>query len=546
MQKPKSISRRDFLKTAAVATAGAAVLPGISVAASPAAMPQAAQSEVVILTSGWPLRTMPTAEDIEADKALEGYAAGMQAWLDENPGVTFQAIEVNIWDQQAVVTAISGGTAPTYVFPTSIGGWSNAGARNAFTQGLMADVTPAIEQYGLIDKLTEGARGGWEPIANVGGSYMSYPIDSGMDMMWYRRDLLTAAGMEDPPLDWTWDDVIEVAKALTSEAEGRKGLGSLVWMPGAMLADHGFDLMRLLPAPQNSWHWMQDTSDPKWAEVLAKYRQLAFEDNAVYSDVSYTNDNLNAAFNSGVIGMRRQNILTAFGRITQEDSLAALANNLGIPYEEAFGFRPVPRGDNGYFSNPLYVGGVAISPDTSSEVMIKALGAVDFMFLGQGWDIQKAGQYAATQDLTAVFNYPLPIDGKYTYEGVPGTFEAAWGQRTKDDILAAAALPKYPDMALFMPVEQNPGPDSQSFDDAWSTISFVSEGVDPADVLRNAQATWNAQAAGFSSSISAEEFTNAARSYYEAVDAFWQEASPEFYENTFKPWYEGKLLPALG
>jgi hypothetical protein len=154
MERKNSVSRRDFLKTV-MAGAGAAVLAphGLALAAPAArvALPRV-QSDVVIVTSGWPLNPMPTTEEIEADAALEGYAAGLQAWLDQNPGVTFERIEANIWDPQAIVTAIAGGTAPTYIYPQSIGNWSDAGARNAFIQGLMKDVAPAIEKYGLIAK----------------------------------------------------------------------------------------------------------------------------------------------------------------------------------------------------------------------------------------------------------------------------------------------------------------------------------------------------------------------------------------------------------
>jgi len=174
------------------------------------------------------------------------------------------------------------------------------------------------------------------------------------------------------------------------------------------------------------------------------------------------------------------------------------------------------------------------------------LSAVDYMFLDEGWDIQKAGQYEATQDLQAVFNYPLPIDGKYTYNGVPGTFADAWGQVTQDDILAAVSIPKEPDRALYFPVEGNQGPDNQPFDDAWSNIVYVAEGVDPAAELQKAVDTWNAQASGFTSSVSDDDFRASAQTFYEAIDAFWKDASPEFYETTFRPWYESKVLPNIG
>lgn len=530
--------------------AGAAVMAphGLALAspAERAAAPRA-QSDVVILTSGWPLNPLPTAEEIEADAALEGYAAGLQAWLDENPGVTFERIEANIWDPQAILTAVAGGTAPTYIYPQSLGNWSDAGARNAFIQGLMKDVAPAVEKYGLIAKLTEGARAGWEPIAKIGeDQYMSYPIDSGMTMVYIRRDLLEEAGVELPGDDWTVADMFAMARAMTKG--NVKGLGGQTWMAGANLSAHGFDLLSTVPAPETGWNWLRAVPEgADWAGILTEYRKLVFEDNAVMSDVTFTGDDpYTNAFVNGAIAMYRTNILSAFSRITQENSLAAAAASAGKSYEEMFAFRGTPRGANGYFDNSLYVGGVAISPDATDAQMDKALSVVDYMFLGPGWDIQKAGQYAATQDLTAVFNYPLPIDGKYEYEGVPGTFADAWGQQTLDDITQAASRPKFPNLALYMPLEQNPGPDGTAFEDAWSTITYVADETDTAQVLQQAVDNWNAQAAGFSSSIPDEEFIAAAKAYFTDVDAFWADASPEFYESVFKPWYEGTVLPALG
>lgn len=547
MKKQNFISRRDFLKTtlvsaAALIPAGAALASEAPSAAAPARI----QSDLVILTPGWPLTPLPTEDEIAADPSRAGYAEALQIWLDDNPGVTFQTVEVNIWDQQAITTAIAGGVAPTYIFPTSLGGWSNAGARAAFAQGLMADVTPAIEKYGLRDKLIDGIRAAWEPITNVDGAYMGYPIDAGADMFYIRRDLINELGLEEPSAEWTWDDVFALAAALTSEADGRKGYGGEAWHAASVLSSHGGDLLRDIPSPDTGWNWTRDASDPTWGELLARFRKMVFEDNAFYTDVSYTGDNYQNAFTSGAIAMRRTNILGAQGSAEQENSLAAQAQRLDKPYEEVYMFRALPRGLNGYFQNPVYVGNVSISPDTSAELIDKSLGAVDYMFLGEGWDIQKAGQYEASQDLQAVFNYPLPIDGKYTYDGVPGSFAEAWGQKTQDDILAAVSIPKEPDRALYFPVEQNPGPDNQPFDDAWSNIVYVADGIDPAAELQRATETWNSQTSGFVSSVSDDDFRASAQTYFAAIDAFWAESSPEFYETTFRPWYESKVLPAIG
>lgn len=544
----KPLSRRDFLKSTLVGT-GAAALGIYSLPVAAAASPARAQGgDVTILTTGWPLSPLPTEEEMAGDPGRRGYAEALQLWLDENPGVVFQTVETNIWDQQSIVTAIAGGTAPTYIFPSAVGGFSNAGARAAFAQGLIADTSAAIDAYGLRDKLIPGMAAIWEPITNVNGQYMGYPIDAGADMFYLRRDLIAEAGLEEPPMDWTWDDLFNLARALTSADGSRKGLGASVNMVSNLLNDHGFELLRQVPTPEAGWNWAQDmTSDPMWAALVDEYRKLVFEDGAVYTDISYTNENYFNAFASGATAIYRNNILNAFGSTAQEGSLASLAASLGKTFEEVIMFRPLPRGRNGYRINPTYVGNVGISPDTSADTLMKALGAVDYMFLGAGWDIQKAAQYAASDgDLQVVYNYPLPIDGKYQYEGVPGSFAEAWGQSTLDAVEAAASVPKEPDRALYFPVEQNPGPNLQALNDAWSTVTYVADDTDAAAVLQTAQDTWNSQAAGFSSSVSDEDFVAAARSYYEAVDAFWQEASPEFHESTFRPWYESKVLPVLG
>jgi hypothetical protein len=167
------------------------------------------------------------------------------------------------------------------------------------------------------------------------------------------------------------------------------------------------------------------------------------------------------------------------------------------------------------------------------------------MFLGAGWDIQKAGQYEATGDLQTVFNYPIPIDGKYEYEGVPGSFAEAYGQRTLDDLTAIIAVPIMPNEALYFPSEQNIGPSNTAIDDSWSTLTYESGEVDVEAVMRQAEETWNQQAAGFTSSIPDDQFRASAQAYYAAHDAFWAENAPDFHANVFTPWYENVVLPAI-
>jgi hypothetical protein len=490
---------------------------------------------------------MPTAEDIEKEPNRKGYATALQTWLDQNPGVTFEQVDVNIWDPQAIVTAISGGTAPLYVFASSVGGWTTAGTRAAFVQGLLADTTPVVEKYGLKQKMTKQAIESWEPYGMVDGKYINYPIDAGLNgTFYYRRDLLKEAGVAEPSLDWTWEDVRAMAKGLTSDADNRKGVGLEKSAVGAMLADHGFDITSHVPAPDTSWNWARDFSDPKYVEVSNLLRAMVFEDKTVFSDASANGEAYMKAFVDGAIAMYQTNILGAFGSSANANSPAALAKRLDKPYQEVFGFAPRPKGSNGFQQGGAYVGGVAFSPDATAELLDKGAGAVDYMFLGKGWDIQKAGQYEATKDLQAVFNYPLPIDGKYTYEGVPGSFADAWGEETLKAAQAIAGIKNPTDRGLFFPAEQNPGPGNEAIDDTWSKFIYVADQMDLAAELKTAQDTWNQQAGGFTSSVDDADFIASAKKYYAELDTYLQQNLPEFYQGTYKPWYESKVAPVLG
>jgi type II secretory pathway pseudopilin PulG len=534
--------------TAAPGGAPAASAPTIAPAVEPTPAPAATGGEIKILTSGWPLTPMPTADEINSDPGKQGYGEALQTWLDQNPGVTFEQVEVDIWNQETIVTAISGGTAPTYVFANAIGGWSLAGARAAFVQGLVADLSSMIEKYGLKTKLTDLVRPGWERASNVEGKYYNYPIDGGVDgVLWYRRDLIKERGLKEPTLEWTWDDLRALAKGLTSEQDKRRGFGAQNWMAGYILGFHGFDNLSNSPTPGTAWNWSRDFSDPRWAEILQQWRTMVFEDQSVYTDVALgdSDDEYQKAFINGSAAIVRVNPLAAFQSSANEAAPAALAKRLNKPFEELVGFVGLPRGD-GYFQGGIGAdAGVSVSPDTPPEVIDKAIGAVDYMFLSKGWDIQKAGQYEATKDLQAVFNYYLPIDGRYEYEGVPGTFADAWGQSTLDALLAIGKLPNEPDPAFYFPAERNSSPDDSAITDAWSTITYVADNVDVAAELKKAQDIWNTQADSLASSISDADFLTGAQAYFKDLDAFFAQNMPEFHQKRFKPWYESKVLPAL-
>lgn len=561
------ISRREFFRMAALG-AGAAALaacgqpakpeptkaPGEPVVTEPTSAPEPAEpsvADVTITTSGWPVDAMPTEEEIEADKALGGYAEALQAWMEKNPGVKIERLEVNIWDAQAVIPAISGGTAPTFLFAAAMGNWSLAGARNVFVQGLVADVTPYLAKYEIQKKSLPEMWAVWNTKTPVDGKIWAFPInEAGLRGSFvYRKDLVDELGLKRPAATWTWDDAEELFKGLTSEKDSRYGFGAPTWMVGYRMAMHGFDVLTQIPAPDTGWNWSRDFTDPRWPELIEQWRQMLFVDKTVLSDVALGggDDEYFRLFHAGQIACGRFNIFSLFGRPDEETSIAALADRLGKPYEKVAGLAALPWGDGYGIVGADCSGGCSFSPDATEDEKDKGCSLLEWFFWGEGRTINKVASYEITKDLKTVYNAPLSMDGKVTaYEGVPGTFVDAWGQEILDEINAVAKLPVEPDIALYFPPEENPAPNNQAIDDKFSKFCTEPGQFDIAADLREAQEQWIAQASGFSSSIPDDVYIAAAKEYYADMDSFFKEHMPDFYEQRFKPFYEGKVLPALG
>jgi hypothetical protein len=167
------------------------------------------------------------------------------------------------------------------------------------------------------------------------------------------------------------------------------------------------------------------------------------------------------------------------------------------------------------------------------------------MFWGEGRDYAKAAIYKQTKDLKRVFNYILPIDGDNQFEGVPGTFQDAWGKELYQEGLRIAQIPHPPDRGLFLPAEESAGPTNTVLDDMWSKFTYE-RNVDVPATFQNTQNVWNQQAEGFTSSVSDEDIIAGAKNYYAAHDAFWQKNAPDFYREDYKPWFDSKVAPKLG
>ena len=190
-------------------------------AAAPTSPPAAQSVDVRLLTAGWPLEAMPSPEDQSADPAKKVYAEVLQEWMNNHPGVTIASSELNIWDQQALVTAISGGVGPSWFPGYVLGNWNVGATRAAFSQGLAAEIQSLVEQYQTETKLADYVQPHLD-FLKYNDTFYGVPESYGAgNGVYFRRDMIEAKGLKEPEPGWTWPDFYELAKGLTGD--GIKG-----------------------------------------------------------------------------------------------------------------------------------------------------------------------------------------------------------------------------------------------------------------------------------------------------------------------------------
>lgn len=554
MSEKWSLTRRRFLKSLAVGAGAVALTPvGNALGASSvpfSAVPRARRADVTIKTSGWPISVI-TDDEAASDPVQAAQKAAIEAWLENNPGVELKQVDINIWDGNAMLANIAGGTDCSFIFAASMGNWSLEGARNVFVQGLVADVSEVVTATGLEGRVLPHVWPGWAANSAVGGKFWSYPLNEytpdGSTML-YRKDLINELGLKEPEIGWTWDEAAALFKGLTDSSAGRYGAVFASWMMAFRNENYGSDILTRIPRPDQNWHWDLDYSDPRWVQLIEEYRRMLFEDQSILTDIALgdSDDDLVKLFLDGTAAVARVGFFGMVGPATQADTPAAMAKNAGKEFSEMFGFVLQPTGDGYQRGGGVNIWGpVSFSVNDDSDTHLKAAELIDWMFFGQGLDMTKAAAWEATKDPQSVFSAFLYMDGRQGYEGVPATPADAWGEEFVARWTAVGELPFEPVRNDFFPPEEEIGPDSTALDDKYSLFVTTQGEIDVAGQLGEGVQNWRDQASGFRSSISEDDFRAGAQQYYAALDAFFKEHYPAFYENRFKPYLDDKVTPHI-
>jgi hypothetical protein len=341
-----------------------------------------------------------------------------------------------------------------------------------------------------------------------------------------------------------------MAKALTTDT--RKGIAMQAWALGWQMQAEGLggnNLFSQIPDPSSGWNWRWDytSNQAAYEATIGRHREMMFEDGSILADVGSSDGSIAPQFLNEEVAMMTNP--SQFYTRTSDPWPYTLAQQKGVPMEEIVGFMSHPRGMNGHLNaaSRVIIPPTGMNPDLRTAEKDAAVSLYNFMELEDGFDLRRRLSYEESGDLKRAFEiYPFPR-AKDTIDGVDGSAADAWGQDFIDVLThMASVISRYPELGLFLPPEDNVGPGTTAWDDANSTFTFEPGTVDIPSLLAQAQDVRNQQAQGFSSSISDDDFVAGVSAYYAAHDEMWQEVAPEFYANTFRPWYESTIMPALG
>jgi multiple sugar transport system substrate-binding protein len=214
-------------------------------------------------------------------------------WNKAHPTEKFTSLYVDNDDSlPKLLTAVKGGSQPdvAYVY----GSW----APNVAQIPQVVNLTKVVQRPGVNwDDFWVGER----DVATVNGRVIGIPALVDNLAVVYNKTLFAQAGLQPPSPDWTWNQFMADAKALTNPAKKQFGTAYVtpgtedtVWHWEALLWEAGGEIL-------NSTNTKAAFDSPAGLKSLQTLQTMAVTDKSMYldpTDSEYAN-----LFNSGRIGM---------------------------------------------------------------------------------------------------------------------------------------------------------------------------------------------------------------------------------------------------
>jgi multiple sugar transport system substrate-binding protein len=193
--------KRTTLAGIALAVTAGLGLTGCAGAAG-TAEPQAAEGKTRLTVSVWNYEGTP-----EFKALFDGYEAA-------HPDVDIEPVDILADDYpQKVTTMLAGGDTTDVLTMKNVIDYSRYASN-----GQLQEINSVVDTVGK-DNLA-----GLDAF-NLDGKYFAAPYRQDFWLLYYNKDLLKAAGVDEPK-DLTWEKYSELAKKLTSTADGKKVYGT--------------------------------------------------------------------------------------------------------------------------------------------------------------------------------------------------------------------------------------------------------------------------------------------------------------------------------
>lgn len=206
----RKVSRRDFLAASGAATAGA-LLAACGPAAAPAAesdsgdMP-AAEGYSIVYTYPHPDTNMLGGNQRLILERYDSMVPGTEVQVELKTGYEMSRVQADL----------AAGTAPDLFWA----GYTSV--IQAIDEGLIVNQQDYMEASGVdFDDFVDGIEAIYAP-PTVGGHFWGMPYEQVVVLFAYNVAALEESGMEPPPKDWTWDDVIEWGVNVTRDVNGKR------------------------------------------------------------------------------------------------------------------------------------------------------------------------------------------------------------------------------------------------------------------------------------------------------------------------------------
>lgn len=216
MATTKLVSRRSLLKAGALA-GGLALATGCAATGTPQVIEKVVEKEVTVIPKEREAKVTVIWRNNPNEKRSMEDAFGIYKQIRPNVTVEYLVVPGGNEGEQKLLSLFAGGTPPE-IFASVF----TAGLVDYFYRDMVTDFVPYIErdQYDQSD---------FEDVAletfRFGDKQVGMPRGGVCTCLFLNLDLFDAAGIEIPPSSceddsWTWDTMVEMAKALTLDTDG--------------------------------------------------------------------------------------------------------------------------------------------------------------------------------------------------------------------------------------------------------------------------------------------------------------------------------------